>query len=187
MEGTPHAFSDLPMLYEIVRAWLSSRLEINPLEIKLIGSARTGFSLAPPPNFGRPFDSNSDLDIVVVSNSLFSKCKIAFEQWKTDYQLANVTPRKAIEKFYWDENLVVGSRSLQRGFIDSNMTPTFNRYPIAQTISQAMWLLKSKLDISPLAPKIRKATIRVYNNWDSFHKRVKTNFNHASYFAANSA
>jgi len=187
MEGTPHAFSDIPMLFEVIRAWLSARLEINPLEIKLIGSARTGFSLAPPPDFGRPFDSNSDLDIAAVSTSLYSRCKLAFEQWRTDYQSGIVAPRNAREKSFWDENLVVGANSLQRGFLDSNKLPTFDRYPIAQTISQSMWLLKNKLDISPSSPTIRKATIRVYNSWHSFHKQVKTNFNRANTIAANSA
>ena len=185
MEGTPHAFSNIPMLYEIVRAWLSARLEINPLEIKIIGSGRTGFSMAPPPEFGRPFNPNSDLDIAIVSNSLFSKCKLAFEQWRTDYQSASVAPRSTTEKSFWDENVKVVSNSLQRGFVDSNKIPTFNRYPISQDISQAMWLLKHKLDISASAPTIRKATIRVYNSWHCFHKQVLTNFNRTSNLVAN--
>jgi hypothetical protein len=187
MEGTPYAFSDVPMLYEIIRAWLSSQLEVNPLEIKLIGSARTGFSMAPPPEFGKPFGSSSDLDIAIVSSSLFLKCKVAFEQWHADYKLGVVSPRNAREKSFWDENMVVGSSSLERGFLDPNKIPTFNRYPIAQSIAQSMWLLKSKLALSPSAPIIRKATIRVYNNWHSFHKLVRTNFNRATSSAANSA
>jgi len=187
MDGTPYVFFEMPMLYESIRTWLSSRLQINPLEIKLIGSARTGFSLAPPPDFGKPFGPASDLDIAVVSADLFWKCKLAFEQWKADYKSGTVSPRHAKEKFYWGENATVVPSSLGRGFIDPNKIPTFNRYPISQTIAETMRLLKTKLDISVSAPNVRKATIRVYNTWQSFHKQVKINFSRTNIIAANSA
>jgi len=186
MDGRPYAFSETPMLFEVVRSWLSSRLGVSPLEIKLVGSARTGFSLAPPPHFGRPFTSASDLDIAVMSAELFLECKLTFEQWQADYLSGVVAPRNAKERVYWDENKVVLSNSLGRGFLDPNKIPTFDRYPIAKTIAQSMWLLKNKLDISDSAPSIRKATVRVYNNWQSFHKQVKTNFYRTDVIAANS-
>jgi hypothetical protein len=177
MEGTPYAFSEVPMLYEIIRDWLSLRLEISPLEIKLIGSARTGFSLAPA-DFGRRFGLHSDLDIAVVSTLLFKECKAAFNQWMVDYQSGIVTPRNAKEKSFWDQNVGVVSRSLERGFLDSNKIPTLHRYPIAQKVSQTMWLLKKKLDMTLYdAPKIRKSTIRIHNSWRSFHGQVKRNVN----------
>ncbi|MFS6701099.1 hypothetical protein, partial [Staphylococcus aureus] len=46
-EGIPFAFKKSPALYEVVRVWLGTRLNVDPKEIHLSGSARIGQSLAP--------------------------------------------------------------------------------------------------------------------------------------------
>lgn len=179
MDGTPYVFSKIPMIYEQIRTWLSSRLQINPMEIRIVGSARTGFSLAPSPEFGKSFTSNSDLDITVISSNLFTKCQEEFESWKRDYESNSVSPRNQMEKYYWSENSIRVSKTLARGFIDPNKIPTFNKYPFSQNLAETMYLLKEKLEVTQSAPKICKATIRVYNTWKSFHKQVKLNINHS--------
>ena len=44
-EGIPFAFRQNPALYELIRAWIASRLGIDPKDVTLIGSARLGQSL----------------------------------------------------------------------------------------------------------------------------------------------
>ncbi len=167
------------MLYEIVRAWLSSRLEVHPLQIRLVGSGRTGFSLAPPPDFGRQFSKQSDLDIAIASSVLYEKCKAAFEQWSMDYREGAVNPRSDNEKQLWDDNVRVVPKTLERGFLDANKIPTFDRYCISQTIHHSMWLLVKKLELSPLALTVAKASVRVYIDWHSFQKQVRLNLESA--------
>jgi hypothetical protein len=185
IDGTPFAFAEMPMLYEVVRAWLSSRLEVHPLQIRLVGSGRTGFSMAPPPDFGRQFSKESDLDIAVASSVLFKKCKVAFEQWSLDYKDGTVNPRNDYEKQLWDANIAVVPKTLERGFLDANKIPTFNRYLISQTIHDSMWRLVKKLELSSSAPTVAKASVRVYNDWHSFQKQVRLNLEYAIRQVAN--
>ena len=185
IEGTPFVFINTPMLFEAIRTWLASRLGVNALEIKLIGSARTGYSLAGSTDFGKPFGPHSDLDLLVVSSPLFIACREAFHQWSSDFKSSKVSPGNPGESAYWSENLRVVSDTLTRGFIDPNKIPNRDLYPIAQQISQTMWLLKAKLDLTRTGPSIRKATIRVYDSWHHFHRQVLISFKHAAISAAN--
>ena len=174
-EGIPFAFRDCPALYEAVRAWLGARLTVCPKEITLLGSARLGFSLAPPPNYGRMFNAQSDLDLTVVSMALFDELSKSFAQWVADYNARIVHPRDSKERELWDENIRRVPDNLARGFIDANKVPTWDRYPIAQTVGQAMWLLKRKMEITEGAPAVRKISIRVYNSWRALVDRVSLN------------
>jgi len=45
---------------------------IHPKNLEIVGSAKTGFSLNPD-RLGKPFNSQSDIDIIVVSNKLFDQ------------------------------------------------------------------------------------------------------------------
>ena len=175
IEGTPYIFNEIPMLYEKIRDWLAYKLGVEPLEIKLVGSARTGFSLSSPPNFGKRFNPKSDLDFAVINEELFLKCKNAFIQWKIDYESGKVSPRNSNEKKYWETNKTVVIDTINRGFIDANKIPTFHSYPISKKIGNTMWLLKEKLAKSTPSIKIERATVRVYRNWNSFHKQIEIN------------
>ncbi|HUP79561.1 MAG TPA: hypothetical protein VM260_13500, partial [Pirellula sp.] len=163
-EGIPFAFRDRPALFEALRAWLGEYLTVCPKEITLIGSARIGFSLASPPDYGRAFNENSDLDLSVVSLSLFEKFYDSFAQWKADYTAGIVQPRNERERQHWDDNIHLVPKHLSKGFVDANKVPNLIRYPIAQSVSQAMWLLGRKLEITEGAPKVRKSSIRIYNS-----------------------
>jgi hypothetical protein len=91
-EGIPFAFQGTPSVYEEIRGWLSHRLNVHPKEITLVGSARIGYSLAAPPDLGKPFGKHSDLDLCVVSADLFRRFVEAVEQFKVDYQTGKVLP-----------------------------------------------------------------------------------------------
>lgn len=79
-EGIPYYFKSQPAAYEGMRMWLSRKLHIHAKEITIIGSGRQGFSLSPDKNLGRPFRKDSDLDLSVVSSSLFRKTKKVFNK-----------------------------------------------------------------------------------------------------------
>jgi hypothetical protein len=67
-EGIPFSFKQNPALYESVRDWLGTRLDVDPKEISLTGSGRIGQSLAPK-KLGANFSEDSDLDFFIVSNT----------------------------------------------------------------------------------------------------------------------
>lgn len=56
--------------YDKFRKYISGRLEVHFNDIAIIGSAKTGFSMNPTKNF-KEFNSESDIDVVVVSRQLY--------------------------------------------------------------------------------------------------------------------
>ncbi|MCT7319500.1 hypothetical protein [Klebsiella quasipneumoniae] len=170
-EGIPFAFKKSPALYEVVRVWLGTRLNVDPKEIHLSGSARIGQSLAPA-KLGTVFGSHSDLDLFVVSESLFDNVTADFNNWSYDFETGSVQPNNDTEGRYWVENNTRGQKNLQRGFLDSFIVPNRDAYPTIKKISQSMWLLKQKLDVTDDAPSIKSASVRCYKNWDSYVRQV---------------
>ena len=68
--GLPCYFKSNPQIHSQMIGGISEGLEVSPDDICVVGSARTGFSLSPY-KFGQPFGRNSDIDVVVVSSTLF--------------------------------------------------------------------------------------------------------------------
>lgn len=178
-EGIPYAFKHCPLLYETIRGWLANKLNIHPKEITLIGSARIGFSLAPPPALGKPFSRDSDLDFNAISEKLFKQCAKAFRLWSGDFSKRVVSPRHSTEKFYWDTNFKTVPENIKKGFIDPYKIPTFDRYPIAKKIQNAIWMLHEKLKITDNAPRARKLSVRVYIDWSAFIRQFIINLTYA--------
>ena len=174
-EGIPFAFRKCPAIYEDLRGWLGSRLEIHPKKISLLGSARTGFSMARPPEYGRDFSHYSDLDFAIVSLELFKQFEDTFNEFERDYLSTAISPRHERERVFWGANLEFGKRNLPLGFFDADKIPYFDRYPISQQVGQAMWVVAKKLEVTPETPKVKKASLRVYKNWESLIERVSLN------------
>lgn len=173
-EGLPVAFKSCPAIYESLRGWLGNRLDIHPKEITLIGSARIGYSMAPA-EFGRPFGEQSDLDLAIISTKLFERLNVDFQLFSEDYKAGTISPRNDRERALWKGNLEFGERNVPKGFIDAWKLPNFDRYPVTQQINQAMWKLLKKLETTASAPKIRRASSRVYRNWQSLANRMDVN------------
>ena len=68
--GMPFSFSAQAEVYQAMLRAISSGLQVSQNDICVVGSARIGFSLSPH-KFGEPFGRYSDIDIIVVSSSLF--------------------------------------------------------------------------------------------------------------------
>jgi hypothetical protein len=105
-EGIPYAYKEVPGLYEVLREWIANRLDIHGKELTLVGSARQGCSLAPPPKLGKRFNHESDLDWAAISERLFYRCADEFNSWSEDFKKGVVLPRSTREKEYWDDNLL---------------------------------------------------------------------------------
>lgn len=170
-EGIPYAFKDCPAVYESVRAWMASRLDVDPKEINLTGSARLGQSLAPQ-KMGKPFGEGSDLDIFIISEGLFNKLKNDFNEWSFDYESNSLKASNPREEGFWNNNLHRCPKNLARGFIDSNVIPNHQKYTHARNVAQTMYLLKEKLDVTETAPKICHASVRCYKSWESYVRQV---------------
>ncbi|MBS1159595.1 MAG: hypothetical protein H6R15_2014 [Proteobacteria bacterium] len=174
-EGIPYAFRDNPALYESVRGWLSIRLDVDPKDLHLSGSARIGQSLAPN-KLGKTFGPHSDLDIFIISEKLFEKMKDEFNYWSYNFESRNIEPKNEREKNFWQENIHRGPKNLNKGFIDSGIIPNLDAHKTIKNISQTMWLLKEKLDVTEGAPSVKSASIRCYRDWGSYVRQMVLSF-----------
>lgn len=170
-EGIPYAFKECPGIYESLRAWVAIRLDVDPKDISITGSGRLGQSLSPR-QIGKPFNPESDLDIFIVSKSLFEKLKNDFNQWALDFENGSVTPSNQREEGFWKENYARGAKNLARGFIDSKIIPNHDAYRAAKNIAQSMWLVKEKLAITDEAPTISGASVRCFKSWNDYARQV---------------
>jgi hypothetical protein len=170
-EGIPFAFRNKPAVYEYMRSFLASRLGVDPKDITLIGSARIGQSLSPS-TLGRPFSSESDLDLTVVSPDLFNRLVAEFNAWAYDFDSDAARPANSRERRFWNNNLERGPDIIGRGLLDSKMIPLRQPYVLARQLGQTMYLLREKLAATPDAPVVNHADIRVYRSWDAFTRQV---------------
>ena len=173
-EGIPFAFKSHPGLYEVVRTWLSGRLDVDAKEISIYGSSRIGESLAPY-KLGAAFNENSDLDFFIVSTELFDRVREDFNKWSYDFESSVVQPSNDREKGFWKDNITRGPKILQKGFIDPKMVPNLPNYPTVINIAQTMWLLTEKLNVTNRAPKIGRSSLRCYKTWKDFVTQVSIN------------
>ena len=179
-EGIPKAFLECPAVYDTVRQWLGNRLRVHPKQIGVVGSARLGRSLSPA-KLDRPFQGGSDLDLFVVSRSVFDAVSGDFVRWRQDYIDGVVLPRSDVEKRYWSDNRDRCLRGIREGrFVDSNRIPNMERYPTAKSIAQTMFLLTRRLAGTPCSPTPKRATIRCYADWVSAIGRMRRNLESAS-------
>lgn len=173
-EGIPYAFRDCPAVYESVRSWLSTWLNVNAKEISVTGSARLGASLAPS-KLGESFGDTSDLDIFIVSSSLFEALRDEYRKWSFDFESGQLIASHDREAQFWRDNNARGPKLIHRGFIDQKMIPNLPAYSVTKNISQGMWLLVEKLKITPNAPTPKQASVRCYSSWDSLVRQISLN------------
>lgn len=73
---TPYVFTPEPTKWDTFRDVLVSRLQVSRENIRVVGSARFGFSLKPWNNL-RSFSDTSDIDVIIVSSSMFDHLWLA--------------------------------------------------------------------------------------------------------------
>lgn len=174
VNNIPFVFKDKPILYEQITQYIADKFYISPIEVKLIGSAKTGFSISPPPNYGRSFGEHSDLDFSIVNESLFDSLAKEFNNWSEQFNAKQILPRNCTEEIYWCQNLDSGVRQLNRGFIDTHFIPNRNQFPTTQKINNSLWLIKKHLD-EKHGIKVKKVSASFYKDWSSFAGRLNKN------------
>ena len=172
-EGIPFAFKDDPFLFEEFRTKLANRLMISPKEITMIGSARVGYSLSPPPKYGKSFNPKSDLDLSIISKYLFERCETENNIWKREYKEGKVNPRNLNEKKYWEENIHNNNNQINRGFIDSHKVP--NIYTTFSLLNNSIWFVTKYLNENNNYLEFKNISIRVYKDWNCFLNQQKLN------------
>jgi hypothetical protein len=68
--GDPFVFRDEPDDFSLLQAHLCESLGTDRLEVAIVGSAKTGFSLNPN-HYGVHFSAKSDIDVAVINEDLF--------------------------------------------------------------------------------------------------------------------
>ena len=86
-EGVPYAFRDSPRGFATLRDHLGGKLNLPQKNISIVGSGKIGFSLNPD-NFGRQFSENSDIDVLVVNESMFDSIWLNILKWHYPHKLA---------------------------------------------------------------------------------------------------
>jgi hypothetical protein len=168
-EGIPHAFQAVPALFESVRGWLAKQVAVHPKDITLIGSGRIGFCMDGQ-NYGRPFGPHRDLDFSIISGTLFERMRSSFERWHADFTAKKVFPKNPTEAGCWDEDFERLPGNLAKGFVDTNKISY--RY---HDLGHVMWEFQTKLAATPQAPRVKKASVRVYRDWDAFVRQQQIN------------
>jgi predicted nucleotidyltransferase len=104
LDRVPFVFNDNWELYRAWRRKLSRLIEVDPLNIKIIGSAGIGFSLNPNKDF-KAFSHESDIDVAVISEHHFAISWRALRTLKLP-DARNYKDREAIKEhrtnhIYW--------------------------------------------------------------------------------------
>lgn len=177
VNNKPYAFREKPMLYEQMTQYVADKLNITATEIKLIGSAKTGFSISPPPDYGKEFGSHSDLDFSIVSSKLFEELEMEFANWVDLYESEEIKPSNPTEEKYWKQNVDSGNGQIEKGFIDTKFIPNREPFLLTRTINNSMWHIKNSLEINHKIV-LTRATASVYKDWNSFAARLNRNTRH---------
>ena len=98
--------------------------------------------------------------------------KVDFNRWSYEFEGGLVQPSNDREKGFWVINNQRGPKLIHRGFLDSKIVPNREAYPTIKNISQTMWLLKGKLDITDNAPRVKSASVRCYQDWGSYVRQM---------------
>lgn len=175
-DNVPYAFRQFPILYENIKRLLALKLEVDFDTIRLIGSAKTGFAIDPD-HYGREFSKISDLDFAIADFNLFKKMSDEAKQWMSDYRTGIIKPERS-EKKYWDGNLQLLPKTIDKGFIDENKIPRNPKYQNTSKIGNIMFMIKKNLESFEYM-EIRNCSVRIYKDIKSFYGQTFQNIYYA--------
>ena len=79
-EGISYVFRESPNLLESFTGHLFDELGFGPENVRIVGSAKVGFSLSLD-NFPRAFSDTSDIDVLIVNEALFDQIWFNILTW----------------------------------------------------------------------------------------------------------
>ncbi|MBR0304982.1 MAG: hypothetical protein IJQ94_05000 [Bacteroidales bacterium] len=173
IDNPPYAFMSIPLLFDQVKQFIGKELEVSVDCIKLIGSAKQGFSIDPQ-QYGKSFSEKSDMDFTIIDVTLFEKLKRDFETWQLAYNSKKVFPRNNTEEFYWNENIKRLPDNIKRGFVDHHKIPLISSVcPTNNRINNVLYCVRANLPLFNINTK--GLSLRVYKDYTSFYKQIKLN------------
>lgn len=175
VNNTPFIFKTTPLLFEQLTQYLADKLEITTSEVKLIGSAKTGFSISTPPDYGKLFSKTSDLDFSIINEDIFISLQEEFNSWANQYRTKSIMPKGEKEKYNWDNNLFeVPTYQLSNGLIDTYKIPNWYEFTTAQKINNSLSLIVINLK-QKYSVEVKGASARVFRSWGTFVKQLRLN------------
>lgn len=81
--GTPYIFQHDETIYLELKETIAKKFSVHPDGIKMVGSAKLGFSISPK-KIWRPIHDESDIDMVIISSTLFD------EYWQELFEFNNI-------------------------------------------------------------------------------------------------
>lgn len=173
VNNIPFVFKEKPMLYEQLTKYVGDKLTIAASEIKLIGSAKTGFSISPN-TYGKAFGNHSDLDFSIINERIFSQLENEYLKWSNLYKEQKIQPTNQTEKRYWTDNLKTGKNQIRKGFLDPRFIPNRESFELTKRINNTMWIIKKYL-LQEHDIELKNVSASIYKNWPSFAARLKRN------------
>ena len=156
-DRSPAAFSTSPYLWEAVREWIAKRYSLSPRQIGLSGSAQIGFSTHPWKAFA-PFNKNgSDLDLYIVSDSLFATLEREANLF--------VSRQMSAGKSDFVEQADTTSRALARGYVDIRHVPARDLYPTCARLKNDASIIIDKLKLAGF--NLKPSHFRIYRDWSA--------------------
>lgn len=167
---TPFAFDTEDTQFAAFRRELSDSLEVHPAELFMVGSAQLGFSLHPD-HLLRAFSAESDLDVVVVSPTIFDAAWRDLLQRRGDPALLETEQKRLFKKtrenffdgYLRPDHLPTGSQLLRSWF--PRLAGPF-KSTVAQKHDVRAWLFRTWLhaesfycnNIERVRPAVHKMT-----------------------------
>ena len=138
---------NIDLILELKEA-LSKLFNVHVKEIEIVGSAKLGVSLSSG-RHGKPFDQESDIDLVIVSSELFDQAWHELLEFDFRYHQLTYKDRAFLDESY---------RTIHRGFISPDRLPPKCHFGVN-------WL-KTFSELSS-QPKFdyRKIRGRLFKNW----------------------
>ncbi|MBL7911083.1 MAG: hypothetical protein JNJ41_08535 [Bacteroidia bacterium] len=177
-EGIPFAFIKNPILYEKIRVWLAKHFEVDPKSISITGSARIGYTLNPNKVQGTAFAQNSDLDLILVDEKFFNY--MVDDYFSFVEQLNSKLSQNYGRYEHLLNNTLEIERSITRfGFIDQWKIPDWSGLPKVNIAYSHLRHLTERMSVTNNCPRVSKASIRIYKDWESCVNRLSININAA--------
>lgn len=178
-EGIPYAFKNSPLLYEKIRVYMSTRLNVLPKEITIVGSSRIGYSMKPNA-WGRPLNQSSDLDFTIVSNQLYSELVSDFQKWVKDLGEGTIIPLTEDQLSNWLNSIMTVNANIPKGYIYTRDLFAHKKYPNISKCHSTLRDLREILLNTPDSPKLKKSSIRIYSSWDKCINQIQINIENAA-------
>jgi hypothetical protein len=104
--GAVYAFERNRGAMELLTSHLAERIQTSPENIRVVGSAKLGFSLNPD-TFSRIYTDDSDIDVIIVDDRLFDAVWHSMLRWNYPRRLDRlIAPdfqfrRARLQELYW--------------------------------------------------------------------------------------